>query len=101
MSIQGFFGLGSQTIRAQQNVTRGTVTASKTLRWLKVNTKPARVNGLDGAKFPHMIRFTYQVEGVIYSGSAYVSYTVRCPEAGQTIPVYYDRKDPAKYAVQL
>lgn len=101
MSIRGFFSLGSQAIRAQQNVTRGTVTASKTLRWLKVNTKPVRVNGLDGARFPHMIRFTYQVDGVTYSGSAYVSYTVRCPEVGQIISVYYDREDPAKYAVQL
>lgn len=101
MSIFGFWGLGSKAIRAQQNRTVGTVLSAEPIWWVKINTKPVRVNGLDGAKSPHVIRFAYCVEGVTYHGSAYVSYTVRCPEAGENIPVYYDRDDPSKYAVTL
>ena len=36
--------------------TAGTVVSVKKQWWLKVNTKPIRMNTLDGATFPHIIK---------------------------------------------
>ena len=43
--------------------TTGTVTSVKKQWWLKVNTKSFRTGPLDGAKFPHVIKVKYYVDG--------------------------------------
>lgn len=104
MSILTTFDLGngkkaSAKIISENNKTIGTITAVKTCWWIKVNTKPFRRHALDGAKFPHIIYFTYTVNGAAYRGSSCVDWHLRCPYKGETIPVFYDESDPARCAV--
>ena len=95
------FGVGDKKLIGGNASVAGTVTGVKTCWWLKVNTKPVRANGLDGARFPHIIQFTYHVDGAEYRGSRYVSWAARCPREGERITVYFDRAAPAKYAVPV
>ena len=95
------FGLGSKKIIAQDHRVTGTVTDVKKCWWLKINTKPVRTSMNDGAGYPHIISFTYEVQGVAHQGSRYVPYTMRCPQPHEKIAVYYDPTRPEKYAVSL
>ena len=47
--------------------TMGTVVSVAKQWWLKVNTKPIRLHGLDGAVFPHVIKVKYTVDGIGYT----------------------------------
>ena len=59
------FGIGvTNAIAGGQ--TEGTVTEVKTCYWFKVNTKPVRTHAGDGAVYPHIIHFTYNVAGQTY-----------------------------------
>jgi hypothetical protein len=92
------FGVGvSNAVAGGQ--TEGTVIAVKTCWWLKVNTKPIRRNMFDGAVFPHIIHFTYTVDDQIYRGKRYVNWNKVCPEKGEKLTVYYEKENPARYAV--
>ena len=94
------FGIGvTDAIAGEQ--TEGVVVDVKTCWWIKINTKPVRRHMMDGAVFPHIIRFTYTVEGKEYAGSRYVNWNVRCPVKDEVITVYYDVENPAKYAVLI
>lgn len=84
---------------AADHKTTGTITAVKTCWWIKVNTKAFRRHALDGAKFPHIIYFTYTVNGAAYQGSSCIDWHLRCPYKGETVTVFYDKSDPAKYTV--
>ena len=92
------FGIGvSNAIAGEQ--TEGTVIDVKPCWWLKVNTKPVRRNMFDGALFPHIIHFTYCVNGQTYTGKRYVNWNKHCPIKGEKITVYYETNKPDKYAV--
>ena len=94
------FGLGvTNAIAGEQ--TEGMVEAVKTCWWIKINTKPVRRHMMDGAVFPHIIHFTYSVDGQTYRGKRYVQYYKRCPIKGEKLTVYYEREKPANYAVIL
>lgn len=94
------FGIGvTDAIAGEQ--TQGTVTKISTCWWLKVNTKPVRANAMDGAMFPHIIYFTYIVRGETYQGKRYVNWNKPCPVVGEKLTVYFEKNDPAKYAVIL
>ena len=101
MSMFQMLGLDDKRILTGGYCTKGEITEVKTCHWLKVNTKPARTNALDGAKFPHIIHFAYCVDGREYYGSRYMNWNVRCPVKGETITVYYDAGNPSKYAVLI
>ena len=92
------FGIGVTDALAGDQ-TEGTVTEVKTCYWLKVNTKPVRCSAIDGALFPHIIHFTYSVDGQAYKGKRYVNWNKRCPVKGEKITVHYEREKPEKYAV--
>ncbi len=77
----------------------GTVTEVKTCYWFKVNTKPVRTHASDGALFPHIIHFTYQVAGQTYRGKRWVMWNRRCPVKDERITVYYEEAAPEKFAV--
>lgn len=94
------FGIGVTNAIAGEQA-EGVVTAVKTCWWLKVNTKPVRKNMFDGAVFPHIIHFTYTVNNHTYFGKRYVNWNKRCPEKGEKLTVYYEKENPAKYAVLL
>ena len=92
------FGIGvSAAIAGSQ--TEGTVTEGKPCYWFKVNTKPIRKHMADGAVFPHIIHFTYEVNGQGYSGRRFVHYNRRCPVKDEKITVHYEPDFPEKYAV--
>ena len=96
--ILRMLGIGvSNAIAGEQ--TEGTVTDVKTCWWLKVNTKPVRRNMFDGAFFPHIIHFSYCVNGQTYTGKRYVNWNKHCPVKGEKITVYYEAHSPDKYAV--
>ena len=92
------FGIGvTNAIAGEQ--TEGVVTEVKTCWWLKVNTKSIRAGAMDGAMFPHIFYFIYTAYGRSYQGKRYVSWNKRCPQKGEKLTVYYEKDDPAKYAV--
>ena len=91
------FGIGVTDAIAGKE-TKGIVTEVKRCWWLKVNTKSVRKGAFDGALFPHIIHFTYSVNGISYKGKLFVSLNVRCPQKGETLEVYYDPDKPENYA---
>lgn len=92
------FGIGvTNAIAGGQ--TEGTVTEVKTCYWFKVNTKPVRAYAGDGAVYPHIIHFTYNVAGQNYTGKRYVQWNKRCPVKGEKLTVYFEKDKPSKYAV--
>ena len=101
MSLLRELGIGSQKIIAQNNRVRGVVTAAETCWMIKVNKSAFRTHPLDGAAFPHFIRFSYSVDGREYSGGRFFDAFSRCPQVNEVIDVYVDGKDPSKYAVQV
>ena len=101
MSVLHMLGFGEKKVFAQNASVPGRITAVKKCWWLKVNTKPVRRDMWDGAKFPHIAEFTYEVDGKAYTGKRWISYDDMPPAVGAAIKVYYDRNDPAKYAVKL
>ena len=101
MKLLRTFGWGEKKLLAAGLTTVGKVTDVKRCWWLKVNTKPVRVSGLDGAVFPNIIHFTYQVDGASYQGSRYVGLNPNFPRKGETLTVFYDASAPARYAVNI
>lgn len=94
------FGLGTAEAFGGSQ-TEGTVTDVKTCWWFKVNTKPVRFHGSDVAVYPHIIRFSYQVDGRTYEGRRWVMWNRRCPVKGEALTVHYEPSAPEKYAVIL
>ena len=101
MALLRELGIGSQKIIAQNNRVRGVVTSAKTCWMIKVNKSAFRTHPLDGAAFPHFIRFSYHVNGSEYSVGRFVNAFSRCPQVNEVIDVYVDGNDPSKYAVQV
>ena len=94
------FGIGVSAAIAGAE-TRRTVTGVTTSYWLKVNTTPVRARPGDGARYPHLIRFTYTVDGREYTGRRWVNWNSRCPVKDEKITVHYEEAAPEKYAVLL
>ena len=92
------FGVGTGKALSGER-TEGAVTKVKTCWWLKINTKPIRSSMMDGAKFPHIIYFSYNVDGATFTGKCYVNWNKRCPVVGERLIVCYEKERPAKYAV--
>ena len=98
MNVFRLFGVGGNHIRATGCSVPGTITAVSLCWWLKVNTKPIRRFSGDGAVYPSIITFSYQVDSISYEGKLYIPYRCRVPQAGESIDVYYDPANPKKYA---
>ena len=45
--------------------TMGEIISAKKQWWLKVNSKPMRVLGTDGAIYPYIVKVGYEVDGNI------------------------------------
>ena len=101
MALLRELGIGAQKIIAQNNRVHGVVTSAETCWMIKVNKSAFRRHSLDGAAFPHFIRFSYSVNGTEYSGGRFFDAFSRCPQVNEIIDVYVDRDDPSKYAVQV
>lgn len=98
MNLLRLFGLGSQGILNKNHFVSGSVVMVSRCWWLKVNTKPVRRFPGDGAVYPHIVTFTYQVDNVSYTGKLFIPLRYRVPQKGETIPVYYDPGKPGRYA---
>ncbi len=98
MNLLRLFGFGSDKVLAKGFHVPGKVTKTYSCWWLKVNTKPVRLHSLDGARFPHIITFAYTVDSIPYEGKLWVPYSLRPPQPGEEIPVYYDPDKPEHYA---
>ena len=78
----------------------GIITEVKPCYWFKVNTKSVRTHMGDGAVYPHIIHFTYQVDGQAYMGKRWIHWNKRPPTKGEKITVYYQDDAPQKFAVK-
>ena len=99
MGLLNIFGAGEKQLLAEGIRASGRVTATYECWFIKVNTKPVRMNGMDGAMFPHIITFRYVADGVEYQGRRWLNWNERCPQVGGSVTVCYDEKNPRKYAV--
>ena len=79
--------------------TTGTVVAVATQWWLKVNTKPVRMHGMDGATFPHVIKVRYTVDGKDYIKRKWIPAGRPVPTVGSTRTVLYSAEKPRKAKV--
>lgn len=101
MNILRTLGLGAGKLIRGNHTAAGTVTEVKTCHFLKVNQKSLRTTPLDGAAFPHILYFTYQVDGTSYRGSRFVNWNLPCPGKGAEITVYYAPSAPARCTVSI
>lgn len=98
MNLLRLFGIGSGAILAKGNAVAGRVTDVYRCWWLRINTKPVRRFSGDGAVYPHIITFEYQVDDALHIGKLYIPVRYRVPCKGEKIEVYLDPDDPHKYA---
>ena len=83
----------------QQTV--GTVVSATKPWWLKVNTKPVRLHGLDGAIFPYVIKVSYTVAGTPYTKRKWIPAGKPVPAVGSTVKVLCSVEKPAKATILL
>lgn len=76
--------------------TSGTVVSVAKMWWLKVNSKAVRKGTLDGATFPHVVKFSYTVDGKTYTKRAWIHAGVPVPKEGDAVSVEYDSDKPSK-----
>jgi len=85
----------------QNNCTTGKIEKVIKCWWLKVNSKPVRMNGFDGALYPHLITFTYFVNGKKYKKTKYIGLRENLIGIFGTVDVFYDKEKPSRCAIQL
>ena len=98
MKLLRIFSIGADAILAKGRSVQTTVAKVHRCWWLRINTKPIRRYSGDVAVYPHIIHFTYQVDGRDYNGSLWIPVRYRVPAVGETIAVYYDPEKPDHYA---
>lgn len=92
------FGIGKKKILKKDTFVKGTVTAVRN-SYIHVVKKPVRLYVSESnTMFSHYIFFTYTVDNISYKGKLYVDLNYRCPQAGETVEVYYDPEKPECYA---
>lgn len=100
MGLLSMFGLGAGRLLREGRSVEGTVVSAAECWWLKVNTKPVRWSGTDGAVYPHIITFRYSVDGVEYTGRRWLDHTVNCPVVGKRVFLHYDPEHPKHCAME-
>lgn len=100
MKIFRIFGFGGRQIIACGQWIPGRITDVKECLWMKINTKPIRAHAWDGAVYPHMVSFEYAVDGHSFIGRRYWPWTLSVPAKGTCIRVFYDPRDPARWAIE-
>ena len=85
----------------QNNITKGIIQKVAKCWWIKINTKPVRMHALDGAIFPHIMTFTYEVNGIQYKKRKYIGLRSDAIGIFENVDVYYDKDKPSKCAVKF
>ena len=98
MKLLRMFSIGADAILAKDYSVQTTVSDVYRCWLLRINTKPVRRFSGDGAIYPHIISFTYEVDGTAYEGKLWIPVRYRVPARGETIAVYYDPEKPDNYA---
>ena len=98
MKLLRMFSIGADSILSKGHSVQTTVSNVYRCWWLRINTKPVRRFSGDGAIYPHIISFTYEVDGTTYEGKLWIPVRYRVPAKGETIAVYYDPEKPGNYA---
>ena len=99
MKFLSMFGIGDNNIFDLNCNTNGVVTHVHRCWWFKIKTKPVRIYAtIENTAYPHIITFSYAVDGKTYEGKRYVDIRYRVPQIGETITVYYDPQKPQNYA---
>ena len=88
-------------IIAQNNVVKGTIKKVRKCWWIKVNKKPVRTHAFDGALFPHIMTFTYTVNGIEYTKRKYIGLRADAVGIFGNVDVYYDKEKPSKCAIKF
>ena len=91
----------NEEIIKQNNLTKGKIEKVTKCWWIKVNTKPVRMSGLDGALFPYLMKVSYTVNGKKYKKTKYIGLRKDLIGIFGTVNVYYDEKKPSKCAIRL
>ncbi len=78
------------------NETVGKVISASKQWWLKINTKPVRACGTDGAIYPYIIKIAYTVEGREYTKRKWINAGKPVPAIGTPVKVLYDESKPSK-----
>ena len=85
----------------QNNIAKGTIQKVRKCWWIKVNTKPVRMHALDGAIFPYIMTFTYEVDGIQYKKRKYIGLRPDAIGIFGNVDVYYDKDKPSKCEIKL
>ena len=81
--------------------TTGVVLSVAKQWWLKINTKPIRINTMDGAIFPHVIKVGYTVSGRDFVKRKWISAGKAVPSVGASVTVLFDGKNPKRAKIEL
>ena len=84
-----------------ENKTIGTIISVKKQWWLKINTKPIRINSLDGAIFPHIIKVRYEVAGKEFFKRKWINAGKSVPAVGDSVKILYCEEKPNKSKVEI
>ncbi len=76
--------------------TKGTVISASKQWWMKINTKPVRMIGTDGAIFPYIIKVRYTVDGKDYTKRKWIDAGGSVPAVGASVMVCYDSEKPKR-----
>ena len=101
MRILQLLGFGRKKLISQGTAVCGTVTNTQKCWWIKINTKPIRSHALDGAVFPHIITYKYDVSGKSYCGRQMISAYTRCPHVNERARVFFDPAHPENSTIDL
>ena len=86
---------------SNENRTNGMIEKVTKCLWLKFNTKPVRMNTLDGALFPYLMTVSYTVNGRKYKKTKYIGLREGLIGIFGTVNVYYDKNKPSRCAIRL
>ncbi len=76
--------------------TVGRVVSASKQWWLKINKKPVRALGTDGAVYPYIIKVSYTVDGNEYTKRKWLGAGYPVPAVGSSVTVMYDGNKPTK-----
>ncbi len=76
--------------------TMGIVISTSRQWWFKVNTKPIRMETMDGAIFPYVIKIQYTVNGTDYIKRQWISAGKQVPAIGSSVKLIYNADKPSK-----
>lgn len=74
----------------------GTVVSATKQWWLKINTKPVRGFGSNGAIYPYVIKVTYSADGNQYEKRKWIKAGQPVPLVGSSMEVMYSSENPSK-----